>query len=38
MQTFRFEEVQMVRFEVYDVAGAFGTSDASRLKLEDQVW
>lgn len=27
----------MLRFEVYDVAGAFGTSDASKLSLKEQV-
>ena len=36
-QTFRFEEVQMLRFDVYDVEGSFGTSNASRLRLDAQV-
>eukprot|EP00904_Undaria_pinnatifida_P009983 jgi/Undpi1/6114/HiC_scaffold_20.g08599.m1 len=33
---FRFEEVQMLRFEVFDVAGSFNTSDASKLSVKDQ--
>lgn len=36
-KTFRFEEVQLLRFVVYDVAGAFSTSDASKLIIAEQV-
>lgn len=36
-QTFRFEEMQMLRFDVYDVEGSFLTSDASRLDVSKQV-
>lgn len=36
-QTFRFEEVQMLRFEVFDVEGSFTTSDASKLDVSNQV-
>ncbi|CAN0236864.1 unnamed protein product [Ectocarpus sp. 6 AP-2014] len=35
--TFRFEEVQMLRFDVYDVEGSFTTSDASRLDVRMQA-
>eukprot|EP00752_Nemacystus_decipiens_P010181 g9072.t3 len=35
--TFRFEEVQMLRFDVYDVEGSFMTSDASRLDVNRQA-
>ncbi|CAM9101606.1 unnamed protein product, partial [Hapterophycus canaliculatus] len=34
--TFRFEEVQMLRFDVYDVEGSFTTSDASKLDVTKQ--
>ncbi|CAM9341780.1 unnamed protein product [Scytosiphon promiscuus] len=35
--TFRFEEVQMLRFEVYDVDGSFATSNTSKLAVSDQI-
>ncbi|CAM9668630.1 unnamed protein product [Pylaiella littoralis] len=35
--TFRFEEVQMLRFDVFDVEGSFTTSDASRLDVSQQA-
>jgi hypothetical protein len=34
---YRFEEVQYLRFEVYDADGVFTSSDASRLDLSKQV-
>lgn len=34
---FRFEEVQLLKVHVYDVAGDFHTSDATNLDLSQQV-
>jgi hypothetical protein len=34
---YRFEEVQYLRFEVYDADGVFTSSDASKLDLSKQV-
>eukprot|EP00903_Cladosiphon_okamuranus_P009585 g9125.t2 len=35
--TFRFEEVQMLKFDVFDVDGSFTTADASRLDVSRQA-
>lgn len=36
-KTYRFEDVQVMRFSVYDVAGDFSSSDATHLNLDEQV-
>lgn len=36
-KAFKFEEIQTLRFEVYDVDTAFASADASGLDLSEQV-
>lgn len=36
-QTFKFEEVQTLRFEVYDVGSAYSTADLTNINLAQQV-
>lgn len=37
MQTFKFEEVQTLTFEVYDVDTAYSTADATNIDPAKQV-